>query len=256
MAWNWINANSGALSAIASLFTIAIWAIYLQLIFSGFREGRRAKILINRGAGPSLDGHCLVANMSAKPIYIDAVLLDFTLRDDEQHRDLRYSLSNLNFDDDDTSDPRKRWFQGPLDSGEHIDLGTFRMLIGKMSPKGFDDFEHIEDVKLTVIATYTSEDRPVAAERCFDIIRTDGELLLSPRTYSANQIRSRSARKRIENEMRMLHSSERGVDREIQQWCSAAALNRAAHLIIYRSFWRSGQPPWTGTNKAVIQALR
>ncbi|MBB4121722.1 hypothetical protein [Martelella radicis] len=214
MVWGWINANSGALSAIASLFTLVIWAIYLQLIFSGFREGRRAKILINRGAGPTLDGHCLVANMSAKPIYIDAVLLDFTLKDENGDRDLRYSLSNLNFDEDSTPDPRKRWFQGPLDSGEHLDLGSFKTLIGKMSPKGFDDFENIADVKLTVVATYTSEDQPVAAERSFDIIRTDGDLLLSPRSYSANQIRSRSARKRIESEMRRLHNSERGDDNE------------------------------------------
>ncbi|TNB46689.1 hypothetical protein FF124_17020 [Martelella lutilitoris] len=214
MVWGWINANSGALSAIASICTIVIWAIYLQLIFSGFREGRRAKILINRGAGPTLDGHCLVANMSAKPIYVDAVLLDFSLKDDEGNRDFRYSLSNLNFDENDSRDQRERWFQGPLDSGEHIDLGSFKTLIGKMSPKGFDDFENIADVKLTVVATYTSEDQPVAAERSFDIIRTDGDLLLSPRSYSANQIRSRSARKRIENEMRDLHNSERGDDRE------------------------------------------
>ncbi len=214
MVWGWINAHSGALSAIASFCTIIIWAIYLQLIFSGFREGRRAKILINRGAGPTLDGHCLVANMSAKPIYVDAVLLDFTLKDEEGDRALRYSLSNLNFEEDDTRDRRERWFQGPLDSGEHIDLGSFRSLIGKMSPKGFDDFENIADVKLTVVATYTSEDQPVAAERGFDIIQKDGDLLLSPRSYSANQIRSRSARKRIEAEMREMHDSERGDDRE------------------------------------------
>ncbi|QQM28963.1 hypothetical protein JET14_11445 [Martelella lutilitoris] len=210
MVWGWINANSGALSAIASFCTLVIWAIYLQLIFSGFREGRRAKILINRGAGPTLEGHCLVANMSAKPIYIDAVLLDFTLKDEDGDRNLRYSLSNLNFDEDGTPDPRKRWFQGPLDSGEHLDLGSFRTLIGKMSPKGFDDFENIADVKLTVVATYTSEDQPVAAERSFDILRKEGDLLLSPRAYSATQIRSRSARRRIESEMRAMHSSERG----------------------------------------------
>ncbi|PRX09937.1 hypothetical protein [Martelella mediterranea] len=210
--WHWLNANAGALSAIASLLTIAIWAVYLQLIVSGFREGRRAKILINRGAGPSLDGHCLVANMSAKPIYIDAVLLDFTLRDDERHEDFRYSLSNLNFGEEKAPDSRKRWFQGPLDSGEHLDLGSFKTLIGKMSPKGFDDFENIEDIKLTVVATYTSEDQPVAAERGFDIIHKDGDLLLSPRSYSATQIRSSSARKRIENEMREMHHLERGND--------------------------------------------
>ena len=212
--WGWVNENAAAISAVASVATLLIWAIYLQMLFSGFREGRRAKILINRGGSPTLDGHCLVANMSAKAIFIDAVLLDFNVKTETGREHFSYSLSNLTFDDDSVSDPRAKLFQGPLDAAEHLDLGTFRALIKKMSPPDFDRFETIEDINITIVATYTSEDRPVAAERVFDIVGERDELVVSPRRYAASQLRSQRQRRRIERLMRDLHQSERGDGRK------------------------------------------
>ncbi|WP_180901804.1 hypothetical protein [Martelella soudanensis] len=212
--WGWINDNAAAISAVASIATLMIWVIYLQMLFSGFREGRRAKILINRGGSPTLNGHCLVANMSAKAIFIDAVLLDFSVNDEAGRRHFSYSLSNLTFEDDNASDPRAKLFQGPLAAAEHLDLGTFRTLIERMSPPDFDRFETIESIRITIVATYTSEDRPVAAERVFDIIGERDELVVSPRSYAATQLRSHRQRRRIERSRRDLHQSERdGRDR-------------------------------------------
>ena len=211
--WGWVNENAGAISAVASVATLFIWAIYLQLIFSGFREGRRAKILINRGGSPTLDGHCLVANMSAKALFIDAVLLDLTVKNGTDSEHFSYSLSNLTFDENNASDPRAKLFQGPLAAAEHLDLGTFRALIAKMSPPDFDRFETIENINITIVATYTSEDRPVAAERVFDIVGQRDELVVSPRRYAASQLRSQRQRRRIERLMRDLHQSERGDGR-------------------------------------------
>lgn len=211
--WGWVNENAGAISAVASVATLFIWAIYLQLIFSGFREGRRAKILINRGGSPTLDGHCLVANMSAKALFIDAVLLDLTVKNGTDREHFSYSLSNLTFDENNASDPRAKLFQGPLAAAEHLDLGTFRALIARMSPPDFDRFETIEDINVTIVATYTSEDRPVAAERVFDIVGERDQLVVSPHRYAASQLRSRRQRRRIERLMRDLHQSERGDGR-------------------------------------------
>ncbi|MGV0912396.1 hypothetical protein [Martelella sp. FOR1707] len=211
--WGWVKENAGAISAVASVATLFIWAIYLQLIFSGFREGRRAKILINRGGSPTLDGHCLVANMSAKALFIDAVLLDLTVKNGTDSEHFSYSLSNLTFDENNASDPRAKLFQGPLAAAEHLDLGTFRALIAKMSPPDFDRFETIENINITIVATYTSEDRPVAAERVFDIVGERDGLVVSPRRYAASQLRSQRQRRRIERLMRDLHQSERGDGR-------------------------------------------
>ncbi|WP_174801075.1 hypothetical protein [Martelella limonii] len=212
--WSWINDNSGAISALASIATLFIWAIYLQMLFNSYREGRRAKILINRGASPTLDGHCLVGNMSAKAIFIDAVLLDFTVKTENGRQDFSYSLSNLTFDEQSAPDPRTKLFQGPLDAAEHLDLGTFRGLISKMSPPGFNSFETIESLCITIVATYSSEDRPVAAERVFDIIGARDELVVSPRSYAAHQLRSKRDRRRIERTMLNLHRSERSPDHQ------------------------------------------
>ncbi|TCT36408.1 hypothetical protein [Martelella mediterranea] len=207
--WNWFSENATALNALASIFTLLIWAIYLQILVGSYREGHRAKILINRGAGPTLNGRCLIANMSAKAIYIDAVLLDFWLEQDGQNQHHSYSLSNLSFERYEARDPRSKWFQGPLDAGEHIDIGSFHALVETMSPDGFDSYDKLQSIKITVAATYASEDRPVAAERVFDVFQNGSEQLLSPRSYSAHQIRSRRGRRRIISAMRSLHDSER-----------------------------------------------
>ncbi|MGV0887789.1 hypothetical protein V6760_13070, partial [Acinetobacter venetianus] len=63
-----------------------------------------------------------------------------------------YSLSNLTFDENNASDPRAKLFQGPLAASEHLDLGTFRALIEKMSPPDFDRFETIENINITIVA--------------------------------------------------------------------------------------------------------
>ena len=213
--WNFINENAGALSVLGSLATIIIWAIYLQLLFGSYRESRRPKILINRGAGPSLDGRCLIANMSAKPIYIEAVMLDFTLKESDAQKRFSYCLSNLNFETAEEPDTRRRFFQGPLGSGEHIDIGSFKNLINTMSPEGFRAFDRLDDLTITTVATCTADDRLAAAERTFDILEHESEILLSPRSYTTSQIRSRSGRRRIDSMMQRLHRSERENSAEL-----------------------------------------
>ena len=74
--WSWLRENHGAVSALASLATLVVWTLYFQMLLMNYRRTLRPKILINRGAGHRLQAHCLIANMSAEPIYIEAVLLD------------------------------------------------------------------------------------------------------------------------------------------------------------------------------------
>ena len=74
---------------------------------------------------------------------------------------------------------------------KHVDLGAFRTLIIRMWPPGFNGFETIENTRITIVATYTSEDSPVAAERIFDIIGEQSKLAGSPRSYAAHQFRSK-----------------------------------------------------------------
>ncbi len=70
----WSASHSQFVSAFASLGMLIVWVVYLQLFMGSYRRQRRPKILINRGAGSGMEGHCLIGNLSADAIYIESVL--------------------------------------------------------------------------------------------------------------------------------------------------------------------------------------
>lgn len=192
--WNWLTDNYGPVSAITGIFTLIVWAIYLQLIWSGYRHRNRARILISWGGGGSLDSRCIVTNMSVEPVYLQAVLLEARDKDINWQR----SLSHGNIRDIDTSDVRKQVLQGPLDSGEMIDIGTFREMLARAGEDVADvasDY-HIR-FKVTIVATYTAESTIVAVERDFEFKKGR----LSSPTLTAKQIRSRGRRRRLEEKL-------------------------------------------------------
>jgi hypothetical protein len=210
--WQWLLDNHGAVSAIASILTLFVWGLYFQLLYNNYRRLRRPKILINRGAGQTVQARCIVANMSAESIYVEAVLVSF----DPDRRDTEptvCSLSDLDMPVPTEKDPRRTWLQGPLQSGELIDIGSYQSLIDKaVSGKDADATRHgalpLHAIAVTVVASYLSEDRLVAAERVFDLERRDAAVRLRPRSFAARQIRSRADRASIEAlMMRDLRSS-------------------------------------------------
>lgn len=200
--WEWVKENSGALGAIASVLTLLVWGLYFQLLYNNYRRLRRAKILINRGAGETLDAQCIVANMSAEAIYLEAVLVSFG-PDDEREESTVCSLSDLDTNTPPGTDPRRDWLQGPLQSGELLDIGTYRSLMEKAEAGGAaitpEGGRMVFSLTVTIVATYMSEDGLVAAERTFDVDRRATRL--APRSFSARQIRSRRDRRAIERLM-------------------------------------------------------
>lgn len=190
--WAWLGNNQGQVGAVLSALTLGVWVLYLQLLLNSYRHQRRPKILINMGAGHTIDAKCVVANMSAEPIYIEAVVLSLALRE----RQVVCTLSNLNAPSTPEVDPRSQWFQGTLDSGELLDLGSYGDLIERTGVRPTDAASMLT---VTVVATYTAEDGLVAAERAFDLTRESGNCLLHPRSLVARQIRSRRARRALEH---------------------------------------------------------
>lgn len=203
--WTWLQNNHGSVSAVASIATLAIWTLYFQILLMSYRRTLRPKILINQGAGHRLQAHCLVANMSAEPIYLEAVLIDLSYRrnGDEALLQSRCSLSDLEIDSElnDTHDRRPQWFQGPLGSSEWLDIGTYQNLIDKALERRADP-DDVLDLTITIVATYTAEDTLVAARRSFDIEEDCSGKRLSSRHFTAEQIRSSKDRRAIERAMR------------------------------------------------------
>jgi hypothetical protein len=213
--WSWLRENHGAVSALASLATLVVWTLYFQMLLMNYRRTLRPKILINRGAGHRLQAHCLIADMSAEPIYIEAVLLDVGyLADGEKAvARSRYSLSDLDLDILNGSDSSPQWFQGPLDSSEWLDIGTFQQLIGKVLEQDrtaegafpvdrMPALDRLRELTVIVVATYRAQDLLVAARRSFDVKQDTIGKRLIPRHFTAEQIRSRRDRRALERIMR------------------------------------------------------
>lgn len=190
--WQWLSDNSEPIGAIASILTLVVWVSYFQLLYISYRHRMRAKILISRGGDPSLDARCILANMSVEPVYLEAVIVDANTSD----RDVFCSLSSLVAGDVDPADPRRQLLQGPLESGEMIDAGTFRTLLKladvEVPPEGP---EKPIDFKITVLGEYTGDDAIVAVERKF---RLEGKRLSSP-MLAAQRVRSLKTRRQFED---------------------------------------------------------
>ena len=71
---DWIEANEAVLSVCISIATLLIWVIYAQLLYSGFRRQRKARVIINRGKKRDLGALCIISNMSQEAIYVEYIL--------------------------------------------------------------------------------------------------------------------------------------------------------------------------------------
>ncbi|WP_163269877.1 hypothetical protein [Chelativorans alearense] len=198
--WEVINENHGGISAAAAVVTVVIWALYFQLLLNSYRHRIRPKININRGGGRSSSSRCVISNMSAEAVYVEAIIL--TLRDGDKQ--LVFHLSDLDVTLSADGDLRPQLFQGPLASGEFIDIGSFNSLIER-AENTFETGQTLagsaESLEVMVVCTYTADDGLIAAERRFDLPCKDGERLLNPTMLSTRQIRSRRERRDIEKFM-------------------------------------------------------
>jgi hypothetical protein len=195
--WQFITSNSGGINVITNILMLGVWALYFQLILHTYRHGLRPKILINRAAGCTLDARCIITNMSSEKIYLESVLL--TLSNDEEEQ--TFVLTEYVGAEPQSATPQLL-FQGPLSSGELVDIGSYRSLMDRSLGS---DANHplrepnLRSLKIAVVATYTAEDQIIGAERTFDIDPEDHRM--SPLRYSADQIRSGRRRAEIERYM-------------------------------------------------------
>lgn len=200
----WLASNHELAALIVSLCMLLVWITYLQIFFAGFRRQRRGSILITLGQGEGLDGHCLVTNMGAEPVYILALIAQV-----EGDCGVR-SRAITEPEGERWSEPSELhlWTrQGPLDSSELRDMGALRSMVDHVLGAGAgiepDDRDPrrstagLRSVVIRVVAMHGSEDLPIGAERAFDIVQGGADPKLHPRTYGTHQIRARRERRRL-----------------------------------------------------------
>lgn len=191
----WMSEHPELLSAAISFAMLIVWIAYLQLFVFGYIRRRRSNILINRSVAGPHDVRCLVSNMSAESIYVTSVIA--SIEADGRRWDCPITHSELE-DEGLGSQPSSR--QGPLAPGGYRDIGSFSGFFQRVQQRAPVDPQEGEGcvLELRIVAYYASEDLPVGALRRFAVTRDGETLRFTPETVGTTQIRSRRARRRIE----------------------------------------------------------
>jgi hypothetical protein len=198
MMFEWIKQNAQVLSVITNLGMLAVWVLYAQLLFSNFRRARRARIIINQGVGTGARAHCLISNMSQEPIFVECIVAKLEM-EGQAHTS---SVTEYRHTGDDTkAGLHDRTGQGPLKTGEYLDLGTFediaRRVLDKNTPEDDDSTPPFQAIELFVVAIYGPETSPIGASRRFELKANDQKWLLTSATIDSVALTSRRDRRRM-----------------------------------------------------------
>ena len=192
----WISNNSGVLQVTVSLLTMVVWLAYLHILYLNFRRQRQAVILINRSIAQDENAHCFVTNMGAEPIYLLEVMAKVTTDDKTYHVKVteREEVAL-----DEVDDPLTRTNQGPIKSGEFIDIGSFTDLLRRadacIGTEGI--FHEVREMELTVAAADGHATHLVAAKRKFRADWKDDKPYFVPERLMTRQIRNIFQRRKI-----------------------------------------------------------
>lgn len=204
---DWVREHSSVIALVVNILMLGVWMTYLQVFVRGYSRQTRPKIVINRGAGSALTARCFISNMSSEPIYVESIVA--ILEADGQ----RWSAAVTDVETLDgfamPEDPKKQTYQGPLQRGDYMEIGSFRSLIDRVLRKadlsGIAELDRMSEnitAEIQVYADYASEDLLIGAQRRFTITWDNGAWRLHPEQLDTGQIRSRRQRRYIQERLR------------------------------------------------------
>ncbi len=202
-----LQANAPIVSAAASLGTLCIWAVYLQIFVGGHRRQVKPMLVINHGEGRALDAHCLVTNMSREPVHIQSVVAKVTT-ESQTHSAYITDAEDIRRSGLDTGWQRMTR-QGPLQPGTMTDMGTFDCIIEYAEANAIEAGEHLaenlsavaQSIEITILGIYGSEDLLIGATRKFDLTKSDGGSAIRASEALTRQITRRRERKKLLKEL-------------------------------------------------------
>tara|TARA_R110000787_G_scaffold51821_1_gene122435 strand:+ start:3707 stop:4324 length:618 start_codon:yes stop_codon:yes gene_type:complete len=198
--WDWLAENSALVQAVFGGVTAFVWIFYLQILVMGLRRQRRTEMLIHLGGGTGMDARTFVSNLGFEPIYILEIMLTVSTSDGARETSIadRTEIAKENL-----ASPSDVTVQGPLKSGEYVDIGDFGTLLRRAEWRSAEtlDLKQITKVQLKVAAISAASSTIVAAERGFDVVVEDGVSTLVPQGLYAKQIRSFWARQGLKREL-------------------------------------------------------
>ena len=107
--------------------------------------------------------------------------------------------------------------QGPLESSHYLHIGSFRDLLRRLERHTEQDHLVEQDsevpapsLTIRLIASYGPENRPIGAERTFDLQQRGHAIMLQPRTWNTVRLTSFRQRRRLRQTIR--HTLERATN--------------------------------------------
>ena len=161
---------------------------------------RRTEILSHHGGSRCLDARTFISNLGFEPIYVLEIMLTIWSTDGKRESSIADRTETAK---EDLSDPSAATIQGPLSSGDYVDIGSIEDLLQRARWKTSEDLQpaEIRDVELKVAAISAASSAVVAAKRKFSIEVVDDKYHLRPKTLYATQIRSWWDRYRLKREL-------------------------------------------------------
>lgn len=198
--WHWLAENASSVQAAVGGITAFVWVFYLQILVSGLHRQRRTDILIHLGGSQSLDARTFISNLGFEPIYVLDIILTSWSTDGERRASV---ADRIEITQQELSNPSATTFQGPLKSGEFIDIGSFEALLQRARRNTSDalDPAQISCTEIKVAAISAASSAVVASKRQFYVSVVDGECQIRPGTLYASQIRSWWSRYSLKREL-------------------------------------------------------
>lgn len=169
----WVSAHSSFLQFLTSLFTLAVWVFYAQLLLGGYLRQRRPKVVLNQVMALSTKGRFLISNMSAEGIHIES--FQVWLHSNEGVRRCTVTEAEMDREGRLSGSIARGTLQGPLPPSCYIDAGELSTLVRRARASPSDDGVKplctTEDcdytIELLVLYVYSSAPGIMGARRTF-----------------------------------------------------------------------------------------
>lgn len=221
---DWIAQHQKILSVVASFSSLVIWIVYAQLLYLGFRRQRSPRLIINRGRNKDINALCLISNMSAESVFVQYIIAELhtsqgTITMDVTDFEQEYNKGDENPERHNPAsgavNVSENTRQGPIKPGGFSHIGTFKELVKRIArcegikmdghmPQGDLELTHLT---LRLIGIYGPENKPIGAERGFELAYNASEFSLSPASWDTKQLTSMRQRHKLKKIVEQLNAS-------------------------------------------------
>ncbi len=197
---DWFANNTHVASAIANVGLLVVWIVYAHVLYQDLRSKQRPRIIIDYMRMSGDGAACVVTNLSTAPIYLECVI-GVIISDDGE---VAAAVGDRDLLEAHSADARElvaRMRQGPMEPGELIWVGTIKEIATRAAENADDPEQQLQALKaleVRVVATMSSEDKPIGAWKRFDIeMPADGSEHIKAQRLDTVQMKTRREKRRV-----------------------------------------------------------